>query len=96
METIIKLIASEKIVVIFIILILSVIIYYMLKSVFKVILIVAIAFLLYYVYMSYNKKENFESIQQHLDKTIQELNEKKDKTNKIIDYSCSYIKKKPL
>ena len=86
METLINSLTSDKILVIFVILILSFIIYYMLKSVFKVILIIAIAILLYSVYLNYNEKKNFDSIQQGLDKTIKEFNEKKEKTNKIVDF----------
>jgi len=85
METIMNSLPSDKILVIFIILVLSFIIYYMLKSVFKVILIIAIAILLYSVYLNYNEKKNFGSVQQGIDKAIQELNEKKEKTNKIVD-----------
>ena len=81
-----NLITTDKILVLFIILILSFVIYYMLKSVFKIILIIAIAVLLYSVYLNYNEKKNFDSLQQGIDKTIKELDGKKEKANKIFDF----------
>jgi len=85
METIIDQITSNKILIIILILIISAIIYYMLKGVLKVIIIVAIALILYYLYMNFNEKKNFDPLLQHLDKAVKGLNEKKEKTNKIID-----------
>jgi len=85
METIINLLSSNKILAIIIILIVSSIIYYMLKGVFKIVLIIAIAIMLYYLYAHYNEKKNFDSLQQQIEDTVKEFNEKKDKGNKIID-----------
>ena len=93
MEAIIDLLTSNKILLIVIILIISSIIYYMLKGVLRVILIIAIALLLYSLYMNYNEKKNFDSLQQHLDSTIKELNEKKEKTNRIVDFLDKIIPK---
>jgi len=85
METITDLLTTNKILIIIIILIASCIIYYMLKGVFKIVLIIAIALILYYLYTHYNEKKNFDSLQQQVEETIKEFNEKKDKTDKIID-----------
>ena len=93
METVTGLLASNKILIIIAILIISSIIYYLFKGVFKIILIIVIALLLYSLYMNYNEKENFDSLQQHFDSTIKDLNEKKDKTNRIVDFIDKIIPK---
>jgi len=85
METITGLLTSNKIIAIIIILIIATIIYYMFKGLFKIVLILAIAFILYYLYAHYNEKKNFDSLQQQVEETIKEFNEKKEKTDKIID-----------
>ena len=86
MESIMELLTSNKILVIVIILIISFIIYYMIKGVLKVVIIIAIALILFYLYTNYNDKKDFDTLQQDLNKTIKELNEKKEKTNRIIDF----------
>jgi len=85
METITGLLSSNKFIAIIIILIISSVIYYMFKGLFKIVLIIAIAVILYYLYAHYSEKKNFDSLQHQLEDTIKGFDEKKEKTNTIID-----------
>jgi uncharacterized protein YacL len=94
METLIELLTTNKFLVILLILIISAMIYYLPKGVFKITIILAIALLLYYLYINFNEKKNFDFIHQDLDQTAKEfkLDEKKEKANIIFDFYKIIIK----
>lgn len=90
MESIIHTITSNKILLIIIILITSLLVYSILKQLVKIIIIIIIALALYLGYMNYKGEKTDVIINEYLDKGssgLQEIQKKKDSISRMLDAS---------
>ncbi len=85
MESIINALTSNKVLLAIAILLLSVIIYSILKRLIKIIVIIIIALVLYMGYMNYRGEKIDETLQNYLNKGEKELTGIQKNANKISD-----------
>ena len=88
MESIINTVTSNKIVLIIIILITSLLVYSILKQLVKIIIIIIIALALYLGYMNYKGEKTDIIINEYLNKggkEFQEIQKKKDSISRMLD-----------
>ena len=95
MDTIIDSITSNKILLLIIILSVSLIIYSILKRLFKIIIIIIIALVLYLCYINYKGEKADERLQQFYSEGVKKLNEIQQKQQHIkrIDDSINKLQK---